>query len=914
MKTYVWLIGFISLLVACAPVLETSVQNSRSTENPVYLWLEAENYSRSNWRGERSGAGPFAPADAQQASKLSGGKWLNLEGARSETYFLELDFEVEQAGDYEFYVRRFWNHGPFRYRVNDSAWVNIGTEEELIDEDGLRKHVVASWIYPGKVQLKQGQNMLRVELTAKEGAAAFDCFVFSKGVFIPRGVLKPGEKFGLAEKGAWSFEPDRDPFGESPIDLRFLNEKVAGESGPVRYDKAKGELVLGNGKPARFWSVTSYGWRFKSLEDLKYHTRRLAKAGVNMVRFHGDLYPKGENSDLMGVDETQREQLWRLVATAKQDGIYVTLSPYFVLTLNPVPKSWNIPGYSGWGQPFGVLFIDKRLQAGYKAWLKQTLEPKNPYTGIPLARDPALAVIQIQNEDSLFFWTIAGLRPEQKRAYGKLFGDWLKKKYGDLEKAKQAWGNATEGEDRWSEGIVSVYGAWEMTHHVNDHRNARLTDQIQFCAELMRSFNNEIIQHLRSMGFKGIINAGNWKTADNMTLMDVERYVYSGSDMATNHNYFNPTHVNPTDAGMAGYTIVEGDYFMPNSTLFQPWQMPTNMKQVRGITNVIGESVWCGPNPYQSEGPFLVSAYASLTGLDSFYWFAHGARDFDSSMGKFQVANPSIMGGFPAAALMFRKGYIRRGETVVSEHRALQDLWTKQIPLIYEEATFDPNRDLSRTESDAMGKELMPLAYLVGRCEVTYGSDPSRTKVSDLTRFVDLSKKTVRANTGEIELNYGEGICILNAPKAQGATGFLSKRSTILLSDVIITPKNEYATVLVVSMDEQPIKVSKKLLLQITTQHRTYGYRTEKAEFNANMHNKDAKPLSVNGEKILSLGRRPFNVVNTQMTIEINNKSLKKATLLDVNGYPVRDVPLKSTVRGFELTLPSEAMYLLLEG
>ena len=56
-----------------------------------------------------------------------------------------------------------------------------------------------------------------------------------------------------AEDGKWAFVPPRDEFSShSMLDLRYLNETVAGESGYVTLSKDRNDLVLGNGKPARF--------------------------------------------------------------------------------------------------------------------------------------------------------------------------------------------------------------------------------------------------------------------------------------------------------------------------------------------------------------------------------------------------------------------------------------------------------------------------------------------------------------------------------------------------------------------------------------------------------------------------------------------------------------------------------------
>ncbi len=114
----------------------------------------------------------------------------------------------------------------------------------------------------------------------------------------------------------WAFEPPRDEFSpESLLDLRYLNEKVAGESGYVTLSKDGNDFVLGNGKPARFWALnTTY-----DKTNLDRHARFLAKRGVNMVRFHGNITPK---ENLMSIDLQERDKLWRTVASMKKAGIY----------------------------------------------------------------------------------------------------------------------------------------------------------------------------------------------------------------------------------------------------------------------------------------------------------------------------------------------------------------------------------------------------------------------------------------------------------------------------------------------------------------------------------------------------------------------------------------------------------------
>ena len=60
---------------------------------------------------------------------------------------------------------------------------------------------------------------------------------------------------------------------------------------------------------------------------------------------------------------------------------------------------------------------------------------------------------------------------------------------------------------------------------------------------------------------------------------------------------------------------------------------------------------------------------------------------------KWTFAVPTALGQFPAAALIFRKSYVREGPVVVHEERGMQDVWDRKLPLIAESGAWDPNRD-----------------------------------------------------------------------------------------------------------------------------------------------------------------------------------------------------------------------------
>ena len=89
------------------------------------------------------------------------------------------------------------------------------------------------------------------------------------------------------------------------------------------------------------------------------------------------------------------------------------------------------------------------MQIIYKSWVRQLFTSVNPYTGLTLAQDPAIGIVEIQNEDSFFFWTFTHNNvPEM---YWKeleiAYGNWLQKKYGSLKQAFVQWGSAKDKQD-----------------------------------------------------------------------------------------------------------------------------------------------------------------------------------------------------------------------------------------------------------------------------------------------------------------------------------------------------------------------------------------------------------------------------------------------------------------------------------
>ena len=874
-----------------------------------YIWVEGEapqsqSMNRHPWW-----------YDKVKKDQLSGGDFIsNWSTKPGEATYA---FPAPTTKEYVFWVRANTISTRLSYKLDHGEWQPIDTAHGVAgniniaadDKPDLR---FVAWVRVGLVRLEKGPHSIEFRMHSENNNhGMLDCFVFADETFVPDGTLKPGEKSVISrvsEEGRWPFQPLRDAFSaDALLDLRGLNENIAGEHGFVRRTPDGEDFALGNGVPARFWALNDGAFK----TDLDRHARFLAKRGVNMVRFHSNITPTG--ADLMAIDTSDRDNLWRGVAAMKKQGIYVTYSPYWAGPARVKPSMGILD--SGGGGNWGLLFFDAKLQAAYRNWMKQVLTEKNPYTGVPLAQDPALAIIQIQNEDSLLFWTCQGIKGAARTELRRQFGAFAKQKYGSLEAAATAWDHAAVSGDQdrpddFAHGEAALYLTWELTQRRGAAgQQQRCADQMQFLAETMCAFNRMIGDYLKNdLGCKQLINAGNWRTADNVTMLDSERWSYTANDVMAVNRYYGGLHKGPNE----GWAICAGDTFTDESVLFSPRHLPVTLKQVSGYPMIISESSWVPPQGYQSEGPFLVSAYQSLNGVDVFYWFATGEEDwrqpgsangFLPSEGKWVCATPMLMGQWPAAALLFRKGYVKKGNPVVQEQRALDDLWHRRMPIIAEDEGYDPNRDKDYLSKDSNVKDgVDPLAYLIGPVVVKYGGNPAQSRVVVLSPYIQKDKQLVRSVTGELMLDYGRGLCLLNAPKAQGVTGFLKTAETFAFDDVTIRSGNDYATVLVVSMDDKPLKSSGKVLVQVGTTERPTGWATKAVKIDGRA-----------GEKVVSFGKAPWQIVTGDVTVSIRNAGLGKARVLDANGMAVADIPLQNSAAGKAFTFPADALYVVLE-
>jgi len=715
----------------------------------------------------------------------------------------------------------------------------------------------------------------------------------------------------------WDFRvPQGDPFSaDALLDLRALNEKHSGESGFVKLSPDGNSFVRGDGQAIRFWAAGADGWTLKP-EEMDRQCRWLAKMGVNLVRLHFIVAAKAPQKPgdptlpIAALNEKIVEGVMRYIKVAKDCGIYVCISPWWAH--HEMPASWGIEGFAAKQQLWGALFLDEKLQGAYRTWTRELFSRVNPHTGLAIKDDPTVAFLQVQNEDSLFFWTEGKFPEPLKIKFGRHFHAWCVKKYGSAEAALAAWDGAKHKHDDATGGVIGVQDIFNLTKPAEGAMAKRLRDQTQFMAEYQRGFYAAMGAHFRSLGCKQLLNASNWRTASDGTLKDIERWTYGALDWDAENRYSLDAHSGEN----AAWRVQGGHRFVSASAIRNPLSLPTLMRQQEGHPFMVTENTMPSPNAYQAEMAFLGAAYQSLTGVDGICWFAVGGDGWATdptypfwnlaggkALRKFVVNQPHIAGMWPANALLFRRGDVREAEPVVRDVREFGSMWERRAPAVADHEYASEPDELSRWQM-ADGK-VSRAAFLVGPVRWSASEKPA----ARITVFGDQIKDgTITSSTGEISIAPQRGLFRVAAPRAQGVAGFLLEAGGRFdLPDVIIESANEYAVIQLASLDDAPLAKSKKVLVQFGTIARPTGWQTKPAEFDTKSGEKRM------GEEVITTGSAPWQIVKADGAITLKNPHLTKATRLDANGYAADDVPVTREREALRFTFPQDAMWVVLQ-
>lgn len=244
----------------------------------------------------------------------------------------------------------------------------------------------------------------------------------------------------------------------------------AGQGGFVT---AKDSLFVDNTGP-RYFTGTNicFGGGFPSHEKAEAVAADIARFGINLVRLHyvHHRFPPGKKyaSPDSFIEPVQLEQFDYLFYQLKQRGIYTYMQLNIARKFGKESGFENadkLPWYNN-----GIDNIEPRMIALQKKYVTDLLTHVNPYTGLAYKDDPAIAMLELANENSIvrnWYSRKLDTLPEPYEGLFKgMWNEWLRKKYGNTAELRGVWGCRNEplGEEMIPDGTFPLAEANETNY------------------------------------------------------------------------------------------------------------------------------------------------------------------------------------------------------------------------------------------------------------------------------------------------------------------------------------------------------------------------------------------------------------------------------------------------------------------
>ena len=576
------------------------------------------------------------------------------------------------------------------------------------------------------------------------------------------------------------------PWDDAPVDLRhlFADEKPAGRHGFLTC--RGGKMVFEDGTEARFW-----GTNFNSAANFPSHdysekvARRLAKFGVNLVRFHqldGDWstpnifqFTKGNRlASTRQLDPESMERLDYLIHCLKREGIYCYLD---MLTYRRFRTGDDVPAAERLGnaaRPYSN--FDPRLIELQREFCTQIWTHVNPYTGLAYRDDPAIALTEIANENEMF-GDMANLVEPYRSALEARYAAWLERR-----------------------GLPAAPGpvAFEKTTE----------NLLAFIVETMQDYYEQMHRHLTDLGVRIPITGTNWvrggaaslEAQRRLPFMDSHTYFYNWGwkpDVKEVKTDSMLGHVDPWYGSLLLMRTLDRPFFV--SEWDDPWPNEWRAESVLNLAAVSALQGWSGAaiHTYRYDCREASDMIAMPITSDALAGVPYRGGVFDT------FNDPAKFGLFYHAAILLRRGDVR--ESTGDMEVALPGLWAPRVGA--EPGGVAP---IDNGHCPALRG-----AAEVGRIGMRLPGAPAlapRQLALD-ERVVAEDAAEIRSDTGELHRNLAHRYATIDTPRTKAVYGFLGALGWIELRGLRLRCKTDFAVIALSSLSDAPLDRSDNILL-----------------------------------------------------------------------------------------------------
>lgn len=707
--------------------------------------------------------------------------------------------------------------------------------------------------------------------------------------------------------GWFPFLPENTP-GPGVIGMQSWLDAPAGKYGFVT--AADDKLVFENGKPVKFWGTNiCSGLPFAGAESADAFVGFLAKYGMNSVRFHKFSWYGYHPERSTELDPEKFEQLDYFQARLREKGIYYGWSHIYGHRVMPGDstrllayqeiKNLKYPWSHLDGSTSGLVNFAPDLQQLSIDLTVSMLNHVNPHTGLRYADDPALAFVEFQNEDNIF-WSAIGRSLGQAPTYRELlcrqFSQWLKSKYGSQSDLERAWGRehipaeeTLQRENIFPDPNHSLFSSeYETSLKEKRPMPTHILDKMRFLYEKQLAFYKKFEAAVRATGYKGVLVSSCWQAGSGIShLYNLHTDYEIG--MIDRHNYFG--------GGAGGHRMTEGS--VRNTPLIsQPGSglLSTGLQDVADRPFSFSEWMSLPPNEWTAEAAPLIAFYGmGLQGWDASFSFATDLPRFSKYLqserhGVYNATSPLHIGLYPALARL-----VYRRDVTESPVLATRDV---HIPSLAEGRLGFTELVKQGYDDKLFSGTVSPGMLAAGRFPLRFTDRFSETESPDAAAYRDEEKHTITSVTGELQWKYGEKKYVtLNTKGTKGIVGFW-QGERITLGDWEIQTDNPFAVILITALSEKStLENADSVLVTAIARARNTGMAYE-----------------YSGENTLltSIGDSPLLLEPVKATISVKNRKNLNVTVLDHDGRPTN---VKVPAGGSSIEIDGEkyrTMYYLL--
>jgi hypothetical protein len=598
-------------------------------------------------------------------------------------------------------------------------------------------------------------------------------------------------------------------------------DKPAGKHGGVRM--VGDHFEFANGTRVKFWgSNLSYALSAPEKPQGEYTAARFAKFGVNAVRLHKFTGPTGWEGigDPNDVTKMMPDGLDRLDAFANAlvtNGIYYGWSHTFKMKVQPGNKD-RLLAYDEIknalnGSTYALINYAEDCQDLMIEMVVNLLRHKNPYTGSTYAQDPALAFIELQNEDDIFFFTtetVYNQCPTYARNLRERFAKWLQAKYQDQAGLQAAWGDALKADETLAAKNIAIQAnPWSMgadnLRNQQGGNRTRLLDNAAFFHDVQNAFYSRFAKAIRDTGYQGALIGSPWQAPSGLP-----HYYNLKSDYNVGyidrHNYFG--------GGFSDTMLIK-----PGSGYFS-----SGLQQV--VDRPFGLSEWIHvyPSLYSAEGPAILAVYGmGLQGWDASYEFQSGqiGSSFGDIVGNFpwgvwNVDMPTQLGQYPALARMIMRGDVKEGEVI-----GVRNISPKNLA----EGSFDFSEQVSQQgDVKSFTGNTPEEALAAGRLVVQFTDKDVPSSFPEMGKYRRGS--AIVSTTGQLTWDTaGKGYFTVNSKATKAVVGFAQDQD-LHLADYTFTLRCPYASIFLTSLERnRDLSQTKSALLTAVARNSNSGFK-----------------------------------------------------------------------------------------